>query len=286
MTERRCYSLRTGKHPLGPKLDLVALRKLFHSIYADFERNGYFQQFFGYSCVDAGEVAGAIGVDIEAYFLIKLRKDNLWPIDKEYEHYSEEDLFDVIEFLHDHISRPIDGRYHQYGDCGWHYTTFDWQSGQDEYRRKVNELLRDYGEGYELSSIGEILTLVVPGTEILFENKPPEYDKKNVDGQVNAAVLMFRRYGSSLDDKKNAVRKLADVLEFLRPKLKMALTTADENDLFNIANNFGIRHHTKKQKTDYDQEIWLDWIFYYYLATINAAVRLIKKKGKHGTANS
>jgi hypothetical protein len=49
-------------------------------------------------------------------------------------------------------------------------------------------------------------------------------------------------------------------------------------DLFNIANNFGIRHYNEKQKTNYDQEVWLDWIFYYYLATINTIIRLIKKR--------
>jgi hypothetical protein len=48
--------------------------------------------------------------------------------------------------------------------------------------------------------------------------------------------------------------------------------------LFNIANNFGIRHHNEKQKTDYDESIWLSWIFYYCLATIHAALRLIEKK--------
>jgi len=71
---------------------------------------------------------------------------------------------------------------------------------------------------------------------------------------------------------------LAKVLEFIRPKIKLLLTTDDENDLFNIANNFGIRHHNEIQKTDYDQEIWLDWMFYYYLSTINSIVRLINKR--------
>ncbi len=63
----------------------------------------------------------------------------------------------------------------------------------------------------------------------------------------------------------------------MRPRLKTVLTTSDEADLFNIANNFGIRHYNQKQKTDYDEAIWLSWIFYYYLATIHAAIRLIEK---------
>ena len=55
-----------------------------------------------------------------------------------------------------------------------------------------------------------------------------------------------------------------------------AVTDKDENDLFNIANNFGIRHHNDKQKTGYDAALWLSWMFYFYLATIHVVVRKLK----------
>ena len=70
----------------------------------------------------------------------------------------------------------------------------------------------------------------------------------------------------------------ADVLVYLRPRLKEALRSEDERDLFKIANNFGIRHHNQTQKTDYDKPIWYSWMFYYYLATLHAALRLIAKR--------
>jgi len=66
-------------------------------------------------------------------------------------------------------------------------------------------------------------------------------------------------------------------LEYLRPQLKEVLTKKDESDLFNIANNFGVRHHNESQKTDYDKPIWYSWMFYYYLATIHASLRLVEK---------
>jgi len=69
---------------------------------------------------------------------------------------------------------------------------------------------------------------------------------------------------------------LADILESLRPKLKLVLTHKDEDDLFNIANNFGIRHKNERQKTDYDP-LWLSWMFYYYLATIHFVTRRLEK---------
>jgi len=62
--------------------------------------------------------------------------------------------------------------------------------------------------------------------------------------------------------------------------LKKVFNVSDENDLFNLANNFGIRHHKETQKTQYDKPIWLSWLFYYYLATIHAVVRLIEQRRK------
>ena len=59
--------------------------------------------------------------------------------------------------------------------------------------------------------------------------------------------------------------------------MKAVLTAKDEADLFQLANNFGIRHHNADQKTLYDPAIWCSWMFYYYLATIHASVRLLAK---------
>lgn len=238
----------------------------------------YFQEAFGYECIDAGPVAGTLGSDIEAQILRKVRKIDLWPVKDKCLEYSEDDIFDVIEFLYDHISKPLEGFYHSYGECGWHYQSFDTELGREEYRREINEILQDYKDGFVLSENGEILALAEKGLENLFHANLPTHDPGNVEVRVNAAILKFRRYKSSIEERRDAIRDLADVLEFLRPKLKTVITKSDESDLFNIANNFGIRHHNETQKTDYEKAIWYSWIFYYYLATIHAALRLIKKQ--------
>lgn len=106
----------------------------------------------------------------------------------------------------------------------------------------------------------------------------PSSDSENITKKIDLVVLKFRRHKSTLDDRRDALRELADVLEYLRPDIKKVLASKDESDLFNIANNFGIRHHNVDQKVDYDKAIWYSWIFYYYLATIHAALRLIAKK--------
>lgn len=111
----------------------------------------------------------------------------------------------------------------------------------------------------------------------MFEADIPTNDKDNISNKINSAILKFRRHKSTLDDRREAIRELADVLEFLRPTIKNYLNKKDENDIFNIANNFGIRHHNKEQQTDYDKPIWYSWIFYYYLATLHAVLRMTNK---------
>ncbi len=130
---------------------------------------------------------------------------------------------------------------------------------------------------YELSEKGEILTKPDAGFEKIFEADIPSNDK-SVTERIDSAVLQYRRHGSTIDDRREAVRNLADVLEYLRPKVKSILTKQDEIDLFNLANNFGIRHHNEKQKTNYDKALWLSWMFYYYLATIHVLLRKIDMK--------
>ena len=98
----------------------------------------------------------------------------------------------------------------------------------------------------------------------------------NIVGRINAATNNFRRHGSSIDDRRQAVRDLADVFEYLKPQVQELLAIKDERDLFNIANNFGIRHHNDKQKTSYDAAIWLSWMFYFYLSTIHVVLRKIE----------
>ncbi len=276
--DRRYYSLRTGKNPKGAEIDLLALKKLFRSSFSQWEEAGYFQEYFGYSCVDAGDVPGKLGQDVDAEILFQLRKETLWPVHARIDDYTEDDLFDVIEFLHDHISKPLEGYYHSYSDCGHHYNTFDGASGRKIYRARINQLLNSYKSGFEMSDIGEIIECAQPGTNPLLAADIPT-DDKNISSRVEAAISKFRRYRSTLAERRDAIRDLADVLEYIRPQIKNVLTKADESDLFNLANNFGIRHHNQQQKTDYDHAVWLSWMFYFYLSTIHACLHMLNRNG-------
>lgn len=146
------YSVRTTNNTNKGKFDLLALQELFLGIYDNFVENSYFQEAFGYDCVDAGYTNGTLGSNVKLYFYRKLKKRDLWPINEYIQNYDNVDLFDVIELLYDLVSKPVDGYYHNWNDCGWHYNSFDKESGQQEFRTEVNEILEEFDEGYELDS--------------------------------------------------------------------------------------------------------------------------------------
>lgn len=274
------YSQRTGTNPNLEGLPLEDTIDLFSRVYNQLETDGYFAEAFGYWCVDQDHVQGNVK-DIDLEMLLAIRKKNLWPISEygltsEYvQGYTEDDFLDVIEFLYQYVSKPIDGTMHSYNQCGMHWETFNKKEGQNAYREKVNAVLEHYKNKYELSKNGEVLHKPEAGFENIFNADMPSKDE-NIVERINAATTNYRRHGSSIDDRRQAVRDLADVLEYLRPQVQELLTNKDEKDLFNIANNFGIRHHNDKQKTSYDAAIWLSWMFYYYLATIHVVLRKIE----------
>ena len=272
---RKYFSHR--KNPDASRLDLPMLVNLFKTVYLDFLKNDYFYE-------NSGDVPGKLGSDIEAQMLLAIRKPDLWPIEEKCDNYSEDDLFDVIEFLYDRVSEPIH-RYDEWSNHGDSYDTFDRETGKQEFRDRINQLLCDYREGYELSEKGEILESPEQGLEdLVLENLPP-YDLENVEQRVESAILKFRRFRSSIDEKHDAILGLAAVLEWLKEQINKEVKLNDTErglynegtNLFKIVNNYGIRHHKKNQMQDYDKAIWYNWMFYYSLATIHAWVKLIKK---------
>jgi hypothetical protein len=269
----RYFSQRTGTNPNPDGLPLKETVELFLRVYDQLREDGYFDEAFGFECVDAGHIAGKIR-DVELEMLLAIRKKGLWPVHARSSFYSEDDFFDLVEFLAQHVSKPIDGSRHDWNDCGMHWETFNKLQGQAEFRGKVNSVLSHYSKRFELSLSGEVLHKPEAGFEQIFEADVPSADK-NVVGRLNSAISRYRRHGSSIDDRRQAVRDLADVLEYLRPKVQSLLTAADDKDLFNIANNFGVRHHNDKQKTSYDASLWLSWMFYFYLSTIHVVLRKI-----------
>ncbi|WP_155935005.1 hypothetical protein [Methylobacterium sp. 10] len=151
---RLYYSARASSDREVPRIDLDTLKTLFLSSYEHLAFNGYFDEAFGSHCVDAGFTEGTIGSAVDAYVLFTLMKKDIWPIKENISAYNESDLFDVVEFLHDHVSRPRQKDWHSWDNCGYHYGDFDAALGKADYRERINKLLQRYGDTYELNERG------------------------------------------------------------------------------------------------------------------------------------
>ena len=152
MRETPYYSVRAGRHPTAGRLDFDGLKELVLAAYLDLRRQGYFQEVLGTDCVD-GDFPGSVGEDVAAFFFRSIRKRDLWPIEDRIATYLEDDLFDVVELLHDCASKGVDGTFHSYAQCGMHYETFEQKAGRNDFRVAMNPILGEY-TGISILPIG------------------------------------------------------------------------------------------------------------------------------------
>jgi hypothetical protein len=255
------YAYRHGAQL--PRLSYTDLQRLFGGIFEELEDKGWFQAKLGKDCTDNPK-------DIGAVVLEKLGRE-AWPLSNAARREPEEWLFTLIEFAYLNVSKPTESHYHSWDDCGIHVTDSDDVRGRREFRQRASALLSRYETPHELRSDGEIWEAAPTGLESIEMARTGE---QPIDNRVQSAIRSFRRHGATEDDKRHAVHDLADILEYLRKSGGTQLPSRDEGELFNIANNFGIRHHNPQQKTNYSTGIWLDWIFYSYLNTIATLTRL------------
>jgi len=105
---KKYYAERRGAK-LEP-LDFEALKKVFLLKFEELERDFYFRKATGYECVDEGVISGTWGNDPEAFFFLKLRMRNIWPIRENIVNYNELKLLTVIEFLFDYQGNKQENR--------------------------------------------------------------------------------------------------------------------------------------------------------------------------------
>jgi len=285
MNNRKYHSQRIG-HSIRSQLTLSELKDMMEGIFQEYLRKGYFGKAFGYED-SRGTIYGDICSNyndecINRFIYRKLQKRNLWPTEEKIAEYSEDDLFDIIELFYDIVAKPhLNTKNDDILTYVGHpsrgipeYLTFNIMEGKDEFRNEVNKALNDYQDGFELSSDGEIQLIGDKDLQSLFSEVIPDTKEKEIDKKIEDAIKKFRHHNASNDQKKDAVRELADVLECLKPKMNKMHIKPDEKEIFNIANNFGIRHFNKNQKTEYDNSIFLTWIFSCFLSTIYLIIRL------------
>lgn len=217
MSKPNYYAFRRGH--VMPALDFKEMRRLVAEACISFEQAGWFQKHLGKDCVDAPR-------DISALTLEKLGQD-IWPL-SELRELDEDWVLSAVEFLYLHSAKPTRSHNHDWSGCGIHVTSADSPSGRAAFRARMNGILSRYSTAYELRTDGEIWRIAPTGLEEL-EAETTGDDK--IDMRVTNAISAFRRHGADEENKRQAVRDLADVLEYLRTTSGTALPVKDEGYL-------------------------------------------------------
>jgi hypothetical protein len=265
MTERLYWSSRSGRGPrANPAIDDVA--HALRMAVAEMSQRDFFQEWYGYDCIDAGYVDGKarVGIATHAETVLGYREpwplpDPLfdWPEDvaipaetvQEETDRMEDRIFDLIEFFHDHVSEGIEdgAHHHTYNHCGWHFEQFRSEPAQELFRARVNAVLANYRGGFRIMPTGEIERTAPLGLDSLLDT-PLRTGDQDIQKRVLSAIATYRSRQRTVEDQRDAVRNLFDVLEKVRPSVKAEMLKGDERDLFNIANNFSVRHLNESQK--------------------------------------
>ena len=237
------------------ELSLRGVAIEFRRLVLNLESRGYFEQAFGKDCVDDAppEMPGDV---IET----RLGRPGLWPLDVDALSANPDHIFDLVEVLHDLAALPRKRWWHDWSGCGWHYSNFSVGQGRTVYRWSVNRILDRSDLGLRLAEDGEdkgrLVTTTDPSRQQLATQMAAREDPSTGD-RVRHALSLFRSRGASEHDKRSACIALAGVLEERRALLKQDMMKKDEGALFDIANNFAIRHQKAQQQADYDPVFWL-----------------------------
>lgn len=293
------YSQRAGRGPLAdPAVEDIA--RALTSAVSEMLHRDYLQEWHGFDCVDAGKVEGRAAMPLADHIEAETGWRNAWPLHEplidvaddvqlsgaEWDGLllsKEDELFDLIEYFHRHVSAGISdehgSQYHGYSSCGWHYQDFDPAPAQALFRQRMNRILAGYRGGFQVSNSGQVEHRAHDGLDQLIGAQLPTLDA-DIARRVAGAIALYRNRGRTEQDLRLAVRELFDVLEKIRPSVKAEMLRGDEGDLFNIANNFTIRHLNEKQKGNYDSTTWHSWMFYVNLSTIHLITRLINRNAR------
>jgi hypothetical protein len=249
-------------------------RRDFARLIGEIADSGYLVEVFGEYCVDDPNDLPDASEVIDR----RLGIPDLWPLAPET--WDEDTFYGLIEVFHDLVSRPRTRWPHNFGGCGWHHSEFDNGPARILYRWKVNALLRSAGIEYELAAEGEDLGRLVAITDDArsqLVHRALNDSAPDITTRIRHAIALFRGRDTSAESKRSAIVALAGILEERRAVIKEQVGKPDEGALFEIANRYDLRHRRADQRGDYD-EAFLDWIFWWYLATVELTNRLIASR--------
>lgn len=274
---RRPYRSQRGQSSStgSASISTSTLVTRFINLVDNLQERGYFERSFGKDCVD-----DPAGIDPAALIDEEIGVSDAWPLSVDRLVADQELFLDLIEVLGEFVAAPRGRWFHSFGDCGWHHREFNLEQGRDLYFWLINRLLVRTPLALQIATSGEDrgrLIEVHGDARNDLVTKTLEAASGSVHDPVQHAVALFRRRGASVEEKRSACVALAGVLESRRALIRENLLRRDEGALFQIANEFNIRHRAESQKAEYDP-VFLDWIFWWYLGTIELTERVLARQ--------
>lgn len=240
----------------------------------DLRDRGYLERVARSGCVDAP--APPADEVLDAEIKQRLGVSGLWPLHPG--DWDPDTFYSCIEVVHDLVARPRHRLLHS--RCGWHYSGFALEPARVLYRWHIDRLLARNGVNLQLAAEGEdagrLVRTAGDDRDDLVSRALHSPDS-GVRDDVEHAIALFRSRTATTAERRSAVVALAGILERRRPLLKSELLAKDAGALFHIANEFDIRHRDKSQQSDYDP-VFLDWLFWWYLATVELTDRLLARQ--------
>jgi hypothetical protein len=269
-------------------LSVAETKDRFVQLVTELSGLGYFEDAFGSECGDSHDTPNIQGQQALADRL-DLHDVALWPLGTWSEgtavlsgvhrEWIDEVFFEVMEALDEVVARPRQRSWHGFHK-EWDYSDYSRPVGQAVYRRRVNALLDRSDVPLSLAEDGKDVGLLVTSAGDArndLVDRVLRTPDPTVRDLVVHAVSQFRSRDATTLAKHGATKHLADVLELRRGLLKRELFSGDEDDLFQIANRFQIRHLSEQQKGDYNPA-FLDWVFWWYLGTIELTNKLLEQQ--------
>ncbi len=273
-------------------LSVTQCKDGFAALIAELAVLGYFEDAFGSECDDSHDDPAEQGQRALAERL-ELDAVRLWPLHSwqdgtlgqsgVHQNWPDEVFFEVVEALDERVARPRQRRWHSFHQ-GWDYSDYSRPAGQAVYRWRVNELIGRSQVPLNLAKSGDDAGLLVhasgdPRDQLTDSALQTEDFRDRME--VQHAVALYRARVVSREQKRSAIVTLGRVLEQRRPLVETSLTKKDAGALFQIANEFDLRHrravtHGKAQRDDYD-EAFLDWVYWWYLATVELTNQLLRE---------
>lgn len=276
----RNHHATSAAGPTPPQPDVAGAKRDWLAVAMDLFNQGYLDHAVPRPCVDDTGPIRQQYDELDDVFAEKLGIKRLWHSTAE--DLAEDDFFGMVEVVHDLVARPRRRWLHDHNNCGWHYSAFATHPAQILYRWTVNKLLRRHGIDLELAKSGEdvgrLIHIPADGrADLVTRLARPGATTGPAGDAVAHATSLFRSRTATREDKRSACIALAGVLESRRPLLKAHLLSRDEGALFQIANQFDVRHRAADQHSDYD-DAYLDWLFWWYLATVDLTNQLISRQ--------